>query len=315
MIFPSEIILSKPAEEAAIASLKQIGRGDNMKADKFAVEAMRASLNELDISGEIKIGEGERDKAPMLFIGEKVGKGGLELDIALDPLEGTTICAEAGNNSLSVIAYAKKGNFLNAPDVYMDKIAIGSFISKNIKSEIINLDNSIKKNLANLAKAKDVDISDLTAIILKRSRHEELIAKIREAGAKVKLISDGDIAAIISVVCVDRIGDIYMGQGGAPEGVLAAAALKTFGGEMMGRLVFNGDSHQIQRAKKMGIADLTKQYGLNDMVKGDAIFVACGVTDGDMLKGVKKVHSGYEVETLITNSLSGTIRKILTYRK
>ena len=271
-------------EKAAIACYDWIGKGDNKAADHEAVVSMRKSLNEMQIAGKIVIGEGERDEAPMLYIGEKVGKGGLKVDIALDPLEGTNLCANGGESSLTVIAIANEGNILHAPDVYMEKIAVGADLPKGV----IDLDNSIKKNLQNIAKAKKVAIGDLTIMILERPRHEEMIAKVREAGARVRLISDGDVAGVIACTSGHTKIDAYMGTGGAPEGVLAACALKVIGGQMMGRLVFNNNKKQIERAKKMGIKDLNKKYLINDMIKGDVLFACAGVTDGYMLKGIAK---------------------------
>jgi fructose-1,6-bisphosphatase II / sedoheptulose-1,7-bisphosphatase len=297
----------KTAENAAISCYDWIGKGKEKLADAAAVDAMRNSLNQMPISGRIVIGEGERDEAPMLYIGEKVGLGGLELDIALDPLEGTTICATANANSLAVIAFAHKGDLLNAPDVYMDKIAIGP----DLPSDLVDLDNSPLTNLKNLAQAKKCDISDLTVMILDRDRHEELIAKSREAGARVKLIPDGDIAAAIAATDPDKTGiDIYMGVGGAPEGVLAATALKVSNSQMLGRLIFNDNQKQIERAKKMGITDLNKKYSISQMVKGDSLFIASGVTDGSMLNGVVKNENCNIVNSLIMDSAQKTIKII-----
>ena len=242
---------------------------------------MRESLNAMDISGTIVIGEGERDEAPMLYIGEKVGTGeGPEIDIALDPLEGTNLCATGSPNSLAVIAFAEKGGFLHAPDVYMDKIAVGGGLPEGV----VDLDNNVAKNLKNLAKAKKCDVTDLNTVILERDRHEELIAKVREAGSRITLITDGDVAAIISTAVPNPTADLYVGIGGAPEGVLAAAALRATGGQMQGRLIFNDDKKQMERAKRMGVADLNKKYQLEEMAKGDVMFAATGVTDGFMLK-------------------------------
>jgi fructose-1,6-bisphosphatase II / sedoheptulose-1,7-bisphosphatase len=285
----SDIIAT--VEQAAIACYDWIGKGDNMAADAAAVKSMRITLNQMNIKGTIVIGEGERDEAPMLYIGEKVGKGGIEVDIALDPLEGTTICANAGESSLAVIAFAKKGGFLHAPDVYMEKIAVGAGLPEGI----IDLDNSPKKNLQNIAKAKKCDISDLTVMILERSRHEQLIAKVREAGAKIRLIGDGDVAGVIACTSQNTRVDAYMGTGGAPEGVLAAAGLRVIGGQMMGRLIFGDNKKQIERAKKMGIKDLNKKYSANEMAKGDVIFACAGVTDGYMLNGVKKCKNNGKI--------------------
>ena len=271
-------------EKASIACYDWIGKGDNKSADHEAVVSMRSNLNKMDIDGTIVIGEGERDEAPMLYIGEKVGKGNLKVDIALDPLEGTTICANAGESSLAVIAFAENGGFLHAPDVYMEKIAVGTGLPK----DIIDLDNSPKTNIQNIANAKKCEIDELTIMILDRPRHEELIAKVREAGARVRLIGDGDVAGVIACTSGHTKIDAYMGIGGAPEGVLAAAALKVIGGQMMGRLVFHNNTKQIERAKKMGIKDINKKYLVKDMARGDVIFACAGVTDGYMLKGVKK---------------------------
>lgn len=271
-------------EKASIACYDWIGKGDNKSADHEAVVSMRSNLNKMDIDGTIVIGEGERDEAPMLYIGEKVGKGNLKVDIALDPLEGTTICANAGESSLAVIAFAENGGFLHGPDVYMEKIAVGAGLPKNI----IDLDNTPKTNIQNIAKAKKCEIDELTIMILDRPRHEELIAKVREAGARVRLIGDGDVAGVIACTSGHTKIDAYMGTGGAPEGVLAAAALKVIGGQMMGRLVFHNNTKQIERAKKMGIKDINKKYLVKDMARGDVIFACAGVTDGYMLKGVKK---------------------------
>ncbi len=278
-------------EKAAIACHEWIGKGDNKAADAAAVKSMRETLNQMNISGTVVIGEGERDEAPMLFIGEEVGKGGIEVDIALDPLEGTTICANAGESSLAVIAFAKRGGFLHAPDVYMDKIAVGAGLPEGV----IDLDNSPKTNLANIAKAKKCDISDLTVMILERSRHNELIAKVREAGARIRLIGDGDVAGVIACTNQSARIDAYMGTGGAPEGVLAAAALRVIGGQMIGRLIFGDNQKQIERAKKMGISDLNKKYTAAEMAKGDVIFACAGVTDGYMLDGVKKCKNSGKI--------------------
>lgn len=307
-LLSSEII--NVTEQAAIACYDWIGKGDNKAADQAAVTSMRHNLNLMNISGTIAIGEGERDEAPMLYIGEKVGKGGIEVDIALDPLEGTTICTNAAESSLAVIAFAKKGGFLHAPDVYMDKIAVGAGLPEGI----IDLDNSVKTNLSNIAKAKKRDISDLMVMILDRPRHQELIAKAREAGAKIRLIGDGDVAGVIACTNQNTRVDAYMGIGGAPEGVLAAAALRVIGGQMMGRLIFNGDQKQIERAKKMGILDLNKQYRAAEMAKGDVIFACAGVTDGYMLDGVKKCHNSKKtfVSSLLMDSASKKVIKTTT---
>jgi len=296
------------AEKAAIACYDWIGKGDEKLADQAAVNAMRDELNKMNIAGTIVIGEGERDEAPMLYIGEKVGQGTLEIDIALDPLEGTTICATANPNSLAVIAFANKGCFLHAPDVYMNKIAVGG----GLPLGVIDLDNSPQNNLKNLALAKKCSISDLQVMILKRDRHSEIIAKCREAGARVKLISDGDVAAVISTADAATGIDLYMGIGGAPEGVLAAAALRTVGGQMMGRLLFDGEDKQAARAKEMGIIDLNKKYTGEEMAKGDVLFIASGVTNGEMLDGVKKFSTKIIIHSLIMNSAEKSVKKILS---
>lgn len=307
------IAATKVAEQAAIACYDWIGKGNEKLADQAAVNAMRDELNQMNITGTVVIGEGERDEAPMLYIGEKVGKSGIEVDIALDPLEGTTICATSNPNSLAVIAFANKGGFLHAPDVYMDKIAVGG----GLPIGVVDLDNSPQNNLKNLALAKKCAISDLQVMILKRDRHEEIIAKCREAGARVKLISDGDVAAVIATADPEKTGvDLYLGIGGAPEGVLAAAALRTVGGQMMGRLLFEGEDtnsiRQAARAKEMGITDLNKKYLTEEMAKGDVLFIASGVTDGAMLDGVKKSTNKIIVNSLIMNSAEKSVKKILS---
>jgi fructose-1,6-bisphosphatase II / sedoheptulose-1,7-bisphosphatase len=300
------LISAKASEAAAIACFDFIGKNDEKAADQAAVNAMRQSLNNLPIDGTIVIGEGERDEAPMLYIGEKVGLGAdSKIDIALDPLEGTTLCAHAKPDSMSVIAFANQGCFLHAPDVYMEKIAIGA----GLPTDIIDLDNSTKINLTNLAKAKKCDVSDLTVLVLKRERHKEMIAKIIESGARVQLIDDGDVAGVIATTNPARKIDMYLGTGGAPEGVLAAAALKTTGGQMMGRLLFDNDI-QKERAKKMGILDLSFKYLIEDMAKGDVIFTATGVTKGTMLKGVQKSAGIIKLNSIIMISREKTILNI-----
>lgn len=293
-------------EAAALACSRWMGKGDEKKADQAAVNAMREALNGLTIDGTVVIGEGERDKAPMLYIGEKVGNGtGPAIDIALDPLEGTTICAKGGVNALAVIAMAEKGGFLHAPDVYMNKIAVGGGLPEGV----VDLDDAPLKNLKSLAKAKKCDISDLIVVILERDRHKELIAKVREAGAKIQLILDGDVAGVIATARPDTGIDIYMGIGGAPEGVLAAAALRSIGGQMQGRLLFN-DNEQRTRAKRMGISDLNKKYELEDMAKGDVMFAATGVTDGSMLQGVRRFAGGAITHSIVMRSKTGTVRTV-----
>ena len=291
-------------EAAALAASKLMGRGDEKMADQAAVDAMRTSLNSLNIEGTVVIGEGERDEAPMLFIGEKVGMGGgPKIDIALDPLEGTTITAKGLPNALAVIAMAEHGGFLNAPDVYMDKIAVGGGLPEGI----VDLDKSVAQNLGDLAKAKKVDVNDLVVCILDRPRHSELIAKVREAGARIMLIGDGDVSGVIATSTGDSGIDIYMGSGGAPEGVLAAAALRAIGGQIQGRLLFRNDDEKA-RAKKWGITDLNRKYSMTDMAKGDVMFAATGVTSGSMLKGVRRFHNGAETHSIVMRSKTGTVR-------
>ena len=294
-------------EAAALSASRLMGRGDEKAADQAAVDAMRTALNSLYIDGTVVIGEGERDEAPMLYIGEKVGqgKGGPAIDIALDPLEGTTITAKGGMNALAVIAMADEGGFLNAPDVYMDKIAVGGGLPEGV----VDLDASPAENLRNLAKAKNLDVSDLVACILDRPRHEELIAKVRETGARVMLIGDGDVAGIIATALGEHGSgvDLYVGSGGAPEGVLAAAALRCIGGQMFGRLIFRNDDERA-RAKRWGVTDLSRTYSLLDLAQGDVMFSATGVTDGAMLKGVRRWHNGARTSTLVMRSKSGTVR-------
>jgi fructose-1,6-bisphosphatase II / sedoheptulose-1,7-bisphosphatase len=294
-------------EAAAIAAHAQIGRGNEHDADQAAVEAMRAAFNALPIDGTVVIGEGERDEAPMLFIGEKVGQGGLAVDIALDPLEGTTLTAKAMANALAVMAMAEPGTMLNAPDTYMDKIAIGP----GYKEGLIDLDAEPGDNINALAKAKNVKPHEITALVMDRPRHESLIAKIRKAGAAVKLITDGDVAGVIETTDPSTGVDIYIGQGGAPEGVLAAAALRCVGGQMQGRLVFRNDAERA-RAAKWGVKDLNRKYGLRELVSGDVVFSATGVTDGSMLKGVHRVGDYITTESVVMRSATGTVRWIKT---
>jgi len=293
-------------EAAALAASKLMGRGDEKKADQAAVDAMRTSLNSLAIDGTVVIGEGERDEAPMLYIGEKVGlaqAGAPKIDIALDPLEGTTITAKGLPNALAVIAMAEHGGFLNAPDVYMDKIAVGGGLPEGI----VDLDKTPSQNLGDLAKAKKVEVADLVVCILDRPRHAELIAKVREAGARIMLIGDGDVSGVIATSTGDSGIDIYMGSGGAPEGVLAAAALRAIGGQIQGRLLFRNDDEKA-RARKWGINDLNRKYSMLDMAKGDVMFAATGVTSGSMLKGVRRFGNGAETHSIVMRSKTGTVR-------
>ncbi len=292
-------------EAAALAASKLMGRGDEKMADQAAVDAMRTSLNALSIDGTVVIGEGERDEAPMLYIGEKVGTGGPKIDIALDPLEGTTITAKGLPNALAVMAMAEDGGFLNAPDVYMDKIAVGA----GLPDGVVDLDKTPAQNLADLAKAKKIEVPDLVVCILDRPRHSELIAKVREAGARIVLIGDGDVSGVIATSTGDSGIDIYMGSGGAPEGVLAAAALRCIGGQIQGRLLFRNDDER-GRAKKWGITDLNRKYSMVEMAKGDVMFAATGVTNGSMLKGVRRFHNGAETHSIIMRSKTGTVRWI-----
>ncbi len=293
-------------EAAAIAASRLTGRGDEMAADQAAVDAMRTMLNGLDIDGTVVIGEGERDKAPMLFIGEKVGsKNGPEVDIALDPLEGTTITATGGAGALAVLALAEKGGFLNAPDVYMDKIAVGAGLPEGV----VDLDNSPTDNINALAQALGRAPSDVAACILDRPRHAKIIEEVRAAGASVRLIPDGDIAGVMATSDSETGIDIYMGVGGAPEGVLAAAALNAIGGQMQGRLVFRNDDER-GRAARIGITDFDRKYGLTDLASGDILFAASGVTDGSMLEGVRHTKRGLSTQTVVMRAKTGTVRWI-----
>ncbi|RYE05887.1 MAG: class II fructose-bisphosphatase [Rickettsiaceae bacterium] len=307
-LLDSDLVLEilNVCEQAAIACFPLKGKGDEQEADKIAVDAMRNVLNKINVKGKIVIGEGERDQAPMLYIGEIVGCGQhLELDIAVDPLEGTKILASGRENAMTVIAVANSGSMLEAPDVYMEKIVIGV----DFPEQIIDLNNSPRVNLANIAKAKQMLISDLTVAILDRPRHEELIARVREVGAKVNLIDDGDIAASIITTMPKFNIDVYMGTGGAPEGVLAAAALRSLGGQMHTRLLFNTEEEK-KHAATMGIIDFNKTYNLRELVKGNVIFAATGVTDGKILKGVQLIDSKFITNSIITYSSDHSIRRI-----
>ena len=298
------IELVRVSEFAALAASKHIGRGNEKAADQAAVDAMRKCLNSLTISGTVLIGEGERDEAPMLYIGEEVGAGGPQLDIALDPLEGTTITANGGENAMAVIALAQKGGFLNAPDVYMKKISANTQNQK-----IISLQQDLKSNIKELAQFKKVNIEDLVICILNRERHIEDIEVIRSSGARIKMIDDGDVSAVIASVINSSNIDMYYGIGGAPEGVLAAAALQCLGGSIEGQLIFYNDQ-EILRAKKTGIDDLDKFYSLDDLAHGDIMFSATGVTDGTMLKGIKITKNYAETHSIVMRSKTGTIRHI-----
>jgi fructose-1,6-bisphosphatase II / sedoheptulose-1,7-bisphosphatase len=292
-------------EAAALAASRLMGRGDEKAADQAAVDAMRTALNNLEIDGTVVIGEGERDEAPMLYIGEKVGRGGTKIDIALDPLEGTTITAKGGQNALAVIALASEGGFLNAPDVYMDKIAVGGGLPQGI----VDLDFSVEENLKNLAKEKGVDVADIVACILDRPRHADLIAQVRDAGARIMLISDGDVSGVIATSQPTSGVDVYMGSGGAPEGVLAAAALRCIGGQIQGRLLFRNDDEK-GRAKRWGITDLDKKYDIMGLAGGDVMFAATGVTNGAMLRGVRRYAGGASTHSIIMRSKTGTVRTV-----
>jgi fructose-1,6-bisphosphatase II len=296
-------------EAAALSAARLMGRGESVAADQAAVNAMRHAFESVHVRGTVVIGEGERDEAPMLYIGEKVGSGDHsdpEVDIAVDPLEGTSLCAFGRPNALAVIAMAERGKLLHAPDIYMDKIAVGPSAKG-----VIDLNKSPRKNLAAIAEAKGVYIEDLTAVILERPRHHDLIEEVRNCGARVQLISDGDVSAAIST-CIPGSGiDVLFGIGGAPEGVLAAAALRCVGGDMKARLVINNEQERI-RCQKMGIADTNKIWGLEELASGDVMFAATGVTSGDILKGVRYFRGGAETHSLVMRSRSGTIRMIET---
>ena len=298
--------LGRVTEAAAIAAVDLVGRGDERTADQVAVDAMRTALNSLDIDGTVVIGEGERDEAPMLYIGEKVGTGnGPKVDIALDPLEGTTLTAKAMPNALAVTALAQGGSLLNAPDVYMDKIAIGG----GYPDGLVDLDKEPAENIKALAKAKGVDPSQINVCVLDRTRHAEIIANIRAVGARVSLITDGDIAGVIETTDPSTGIDMYMGQGGAPEGVLAAAALRCIGGQMQARLVFRNDEER-GRAHRIGIEDLDRKYSMMDLAGGDVMFAATGVTDGSMLKGIHRSGDRLTTDTVVMRSATRTVRWI-----
>jgi fructose-1,6-bisphosphatase II / sedoheptulose-1,7-bisphosphatase len=297
-------------EAAAIAASRLIGRGDEKAADHAAVEAMRAALNELPMDGTVVIGEGERDEAPMLYIGERVGSAqdsGPKIDIALDPLEGTTLTANAGPNALAVLAIAESGCLLNAPDTYMEKLAVGP----GLPDGVIDLNRSVTDNIRSIAKAKRVEPGDVTACVLDRPRHAEIIAELRALGCGVRLIPDGDVAGVIATADPDTGIDVYIGVGGAPEGVLAAAALRCVGGQMQGRLVFRNDD-EVERARRWGIQDLQRIYSLGEMAKGDCIFAATGVTDGSLLKGVHRSRGCTTTESIVMRASTGTVRRVST---
>ena len=295
-------------EAAAIASARTMGQGDRKYSDHVAVEAMREKMDSVPMRGRIVIGEGERDEAPMLYIGEKVGSAqgtGPRIDIALDPLEGTTITAKAGPNALAVLAAAEEGCLLNAPDVYMEKLAVGPGYAPGT----IDLRKSVTENVRSVAAAKGVEASEIIVCVLDRPRHEALIAELRGLGCGVRLIPDGDVAGVIDTTDPDTCVDISMGSGGAPEGVLAAAALRCVGGQIQGRLLFRNDD-EIARARRWGIEDLDRIYSLEDMAKGDCIFAATGVTDGSLLDGVHRCKNGLTTESIVMRASSGTVRRV-----
>ncbi|MBI2609032.1 MAG: class II fructose-bisphosphatase [Deltaproteobacteria bacterium] len=294
-------------EAAAIACYEWIGRGDERQADQAAVTAMRGALNKLDIQGTVVIGEGERDEAPMLYIGEEVGRPGgrLKVDIALDPLEGTTVCTKANLGSMSVLASGDKDKFLHSPDVYMNKIAVGPKAK-----DAIDIRKSVRENVHNVADALEKDMREMTVVVLDRPRHEELISNLRELGVRVKLIGDIDVAATIETCLEDSPVDLLLGIGGAPEGVLGAAALKCLGGNFQGILHFGNNERQKERAKRMGVEDLDKIYTMEELVAGDIVFCATGVTDGSLFQGVKDLGTKYRTQSLVLRSKTGTIAKI-----
>lgn len=300
--------LARVSEAAAHASARLVGRGDEKAADQAAVNAMREQLNKLDITGVVVIGEGERDEAPMLYIGEEVGTGqGPEVDIALDPLEGTTLTAKDMPNALTVIAMAPRGTLLHAPDVYMDKLAVGPGYPR----DVVSLEMSPRERVLALAAAGGVKPEDITVCMLERPRHDEMIAEVRSTGAAIRLITDGDVAGVIHVAEADMTGiDMYMGSGGAPEGVLAASALKCMGGQMWGRLLFRNDDERA-RAAKAGITDLNRIYTRDDMVTADVIFSATGVTNGSIVRGLRREPKFVETETILMRSKTGSVRRML----
>jgi fructose-1,6-bisphosphatase II / sedoheptulose-1,7-bisphosphatase len=297
--------LVRVSEAGALAASRWMGRGQKNEADGAAVEGMRRAFDSVPIAGTVVIGEGEMDEAPMLFIGEQVGAGGPAMDIAVDPLEGTSITAKGGPNALAVVALAERGNFLHAPDIYMDKIAVGG----GLPDGVVDLDAGVGENLRNLARAKGKDIGDIVVCMLERERHAEMLAKCREAGARIMLLGDGDVAGVIAAAMPEGGVDIYMGSGGAPEGVLAAAALRCIGGQMQGRLMYE-DEAQIARARAMGVTDPQHKYSVMEMAKGDVMFACTGVTSGAMLKGVRRFPGGAYTHSMVMRSKSGTVRYI-----
>jgi len=297
--------LVRVTEAAALAAHKWMGRGNKIEADGAATEAMRRAFDTVAIEGTVVIGEGEMDEAPMLYIGEKVGAGGPKMDIAVDPLEGTTLTAKGGPNAMTVIALAEHGNFLHAPDCYMDKIAVGG----GLPADVVNLGASVEENLRSLAKGKKCDVSDLVLCTLDRDRHAEIIAKSRELGVRIMLIPDGDVAGVIAAGLPDGEIDIFWGIGGAPEGVIAAAALRCVDGQMQGKLMME-DAAQAERARSMGINDPNHIYRIGEMAKGDVMFAGTGVTTGAMLRGVRRSGEGAITHSIVMRSKSGTVRYI-----
>lgn len=302
--------LVRVTEAAALSASRWVGKGDKNAADGAAVEAMRAAFDSVAIDGTVVIGEGEMDEAPMLYIGEKVGLyaksgGGMRADIAVDPLEGTSITAKGGPNAMAVVALAGRGGFLHAPDVYMDKIAVGPGLPEGV----VDLDRSPEENLHALAKAKGVGVGDLTVCTLDRDRHKDIIKACRAAGARLMLIPDGDVFGVVAVAQPEAGVDMYLGWGGAPEGVLAAAALRCIGGQMQGRLIFEDDT-QVERAREMGITDIHAKYSMEDMAKGDVMFAATGVTTGPLLRGVRFFAGGATTHSIVMRSKSGTVRYV-----
>ncbi len=294
------------SERAAFGASRYRGKNDKIAADQAAVDEMRSEFNKIDMMGKVVIGEGEMDEAPMLFIGEKIGtQRGEELDIAVDPLEGTNFAAKNLPNAISVLAVTTKGGLFSAPDTYMDKIAVGSNLPKNI----VDLDNSVEKNIEILAKAKNTKPENITACILKRPRHDKIIKSLNALNVKINFIQDGDVTGVISVVDPNSPIDIYLGIGGGPEGVLAAAALDCLGGQMQTRLVLN-NQEEINRAQKLGINDLKKKYYIEDMIKGDVVFCATGVTNGDMLKGINLKEDSFEATTFVLHKSQGISKKV-----
>ena len=297
--------LVRVSEAAALAAARWMGRGQKNEADGAAVEAMRRVFDSMAIDGTVVIGEGEMDEAPMLYIGERVGAGGPAMDIAVDPLEGTSITAKGGPNAIAVVALAEQGNFLHAPDIYMDKLAVGPGLPEGV----VDLDASVAANLRSLAQAKRCEIGDLVVCMLDRDRHAEQMARCREAGARIVLLGDGDVAGVIAAALPDGGVDIYMGSGGAPEGVLAAAALRCVGGQMQGRLILDTEAKR-ERAAKMGVADPRRKYDLAELAGGDVIVAATGVTDGALLSGVRFLGDRIETETVVYRAATGTVRRI-----